>query len=42
MYHIKGATILSMRNKNIQKTVVYIMLFTMLVSTLFVGLSMFM
>ncbi|WP_157796235.1 stressosome-associated protein Prli42 [Bacillus xiapuensis] len=31
-----------MRNKSIQKTVIYIMLFTMLVSTVFFGLSMFM
>nr|WP_203361995.1 stressosome-associated protein Prli42 [Bacillus sp. REN10] len=31
-----------MGNKKIQKTVVYLMLITMLVSTLFVGLSMFM
>ncbi|MBM7648108.1 hypothetical protein JOC78_001048 [Bacillus ectoiniformans] len=30
-----------MRNKHIQKTVVYIMLFTMLISTVFFGLSMF-
>ncbi|KAB7708832.1 stressosome-associated protein Prli42 [Bacillus aerolatus] len=30
-----------MRNKIVQKTVIYIMLVTMLVSTLFFGLSMF-
>ncbi|WP_156187042.1 MULTISPECIES: stressosome-associated protein Prli42 [Bacillaceae] len=30
-----------MRNKVVQKTVIYIMLLTMLVSTLFFGLSMF-
>ncbi|HEY9576412.1 stressosome-associated protein Prli42 [Bacillus sp. B190/17] len=30
-----------MRNKIVQKTVIYIMLLTMLVSTLFFGLSMF-
>ncbi|SIQ02884.1 stressosome-associated protein Prli42 [Domibacillus enclensis] len=31
-----------MRNKTIQKIVVYVMLFTMLVSTLMFGLTMFM
>ncbi|MED0664819.1 stressosome-associated protein Prli42 [Bacillus badius] len=30
-----------MRNKAFQKTIIYIMLLTMLVSTLFFGLSMF-
>ncbi|WP_343070774.1 stressosome-associated protein Prli42 [Bacillus sp. REN10] len=42
MYSVKGENVLSMGNKKIQKTVVYLMLITMLVSTLFVGLSMFM
>ncbi|MGM7635469.1 stressosome-associated protein Prli42 [Bacillus sp. Hm123] len=30
-----------MRNKNVQKAVIYVLLITMLVSTLFMGLSMF-
>ncbi|WP_157843194.1 stressosome-associated protein Prli42 [Bacillus sp. FJAT-42315] len=30
-----------MRNKNVQKAVIYVMLITMLVSTLFMGLAMF-